>query len=447
MQTFQAVCAKNNQKIELVVRYNSLEEARADLHKQGYSIIDIKQIEEREDIGKVFYFEILIDGKKKSGQIQADDLFKAYIKLVDDLKYTVVAIYEDKNSSDEEKIFVTSKIQASYLLYKQQNIKKEVKKEVKIEQTFQKSNDASDISASYIGKEIQTYYGLIDKILIKIETLLVKYTMEISDERKRKLQEIHTTLKQLKNTTNIDKLRIISEKALLKIWAVELELVRWTVDIQKQEFINETNDLLRKFWSSERIRNPETDVILKGKRILNELIQNFSFIKEGKKEGKKDTQSFVFYKNLRELHIYKQKLNETNRNLFIATILFQKEKQQRLQLKKRLIIQNIQLIENRIKNIRFSYTKIVKWIHYYTDIGIYSLSYIGDIILYGMFFYSIFFIFSQSTHILLLNYSIFYPVVLFSFFSLLTKMMKNIPSIVIFFIVYGIFFLFLQVNF
>gem|GEM_PF-805286 len=217
MQTFQAVCAKNNQKIELVVRYNSLEEARADLHKQGYSIIDIKQIEEREDIGKVFYFEILIDGKKKSGQIQADDLFKAYIKLVDDLKYTVVAIYEDKNSSDEEKIFVTSKIQASYLLYKQQNIKKEVKKEVKIEQTFQKSNDASDISASYIGKEIQTYYGLIDKILIKIETLLVKYTMEISDERKRKLQEIHTTLKQLKNTTNIDKLRIISEKALLKI--------------------------------------------------------------------------------------------------------------------------------------------------------------------------------------------------------------------------------------
>lgn len=52
------------------------------------------------------------------------------------------------------------------------------------------------------------------------------------------------------------------------------------MDVQKQESINETNDLLRKFGSSERIRNPETDVILKGKRILNELIQNFSFIKE-----------------------------------------------------------------------------------------------------------------------------------------------------------------------
>lgn len=184
MQTFQAVCAKNNRKIELIVRYNSLEEARVDLHAQGYSIIDIKQIEERETVGQVFYFEILLDGKKKSGQIQSGDLFKAYIKLVDDLRYNVVAIYEDINSTEEEKAFVTSKIQASYLLYKQQNTKKEGIKEVKIEQTAQKSNDASDISTSYVGKEIQIYYTLIDKILLKIETLLVKFSTEISDERK-----------------------------------------------------------------------------------------------------------------------------------------------------------------------------------------------------------------------------------------------------------------------
>lgn len=447
MQTFQVVCAKNNQKIELIVWYNSLEEARIDLHAQGYSIIDIKQIEERETIGQVFYFEILLDGKKKSGQIQSGDIFKAYIKLVDDLKYNVVSIYEDINSSPEEKAFVTSKIQASYLLYKEQNTKKEIKKEVKIEQNTQKSNDASDISTSYIGKEIQMYYSLIDRILLKIETLFTKYTIEINNERKGKLQEIHTTLKQLKNTTNIDKLRLISEKALLKIWAVELDLVRGTLDKEKQVFIDETNELLRKFWSSERVRNPETDILLKGKRILDEFIQNFSSIKEIKKDPKKDTQSFVFYKNLRELHIYKQKLNETNRGLFFATILFQKEKQQRLHLKKRLIIQNIQLIENRIKNIRFSYTKIVKWIYYYRDIGIYILSYIGDIIIYGVFLYSIFFIFSQTSHIFSLNYSIFYPIVLFSLFSLLTRIMKNISSIFFLLIFYGVFYIFLQINF
>ncbi|NCO32233.1 hypothetical protein GW891_05760 [bacterium] len=49
MQSFQAVCAKNNQKVELVIKYNSLEEARQALHNQGYSIITIKQIEETEN--------------------------------------------------------------------------------------------------------------------------------------------------------------------------------------------------------------------------------------------------------------------------------------------------------------------------------------------------------------------------------------------------------------
>lgn len=46
MQSFQAICAKNNQKVELIVQYNSLEEARQALHSQGYSIIEIKQVEE-----------------------------------------------------------------------------------------------------------------------------------------------------------------------------------------------------------------------------------------------------------------------------------------------------------------------------------------------------------------------------------------------------------------
>lgn len=49
MQNFQAICAKNNQKVELVVQYNSLEEARQALHKQGYSIIEIKEVSTREN--------------------------------------------------------------------------------------------------------------------------------------------------------------------------------------------------------------------------------------------------------------------------------------------------------------------------------------------------------------------------------------------------------------
>jgi hypothetical protein len=78
------------------------------------------------------------------------------------------------------------------------------------------------------------------------------------------------------------------------------------------------------------------------------------------KEKKIDTQSFVFYKNLRELDLYKNKLRSVQKDLFMATIFFQKDKIIPLSIRKKLIIQNIQLIENRIKNKKFSYTNIVK---------------------------------------------------------------------------------------
>ena len=249
MQSFQAICAKNNQKVELIVQYNSLEEARQALHNQGYSIIEIKSVEGKENQGKVFYFDIIINGNKKSGQIQSVDIFKAYIKLVNDLHYQVIAIYEDINATDEEKKFTTSKIHSGYLLYLEQNTRKEVKKEDKIEQTTQVQAAYSDISNTFTGKEILRYYLLIDKILQKIENILSVYNEFIQPERKIKLQDFLNTLKQLKNTTNIDKLRIVSESALVKIGEIELELIQGNKTIEKKDFLNETNELLKKFGS------------------------------------------------------------------------------------------------------------------------------------------------------------------------------------------------------
>ncbi|NCO32234.1 hypothetical protein GW891_05765, partial [bacterium] len=58
-----------------------------------------------------------MDGQKKNGQIQSTDIFKAYIKLVNDLHYQIISIYEDINATEEEKRFTTSKIHSGYLLY------------------------------------------------------------------------------------------------------------------------------------------------------------------------------------------------------------------------------------------------------------------------------------------------------------------------------------------
>lgn len=448
MQSFQATCAKNNQKVELIIQYNSLEEARQALHKQGYSIIEIKQVEERENQWKVFYFDIILDGNKKSGQIQSIDIFKAYIKLVNDLHYQVVSIYEDITATEEEKKFTTSKIHSGYLLYREKNTKKDVKKEEKIEQTTQVQAAYSDISDTFIGKEIQKYYLLIDKIIGKIENILNVYGQYIETERKVKLQDFFTTLKQLKNTTNIDKLRIVSEGALIKIWELELELIQSNKVIEKQEFLKDTNQLLKKFGSGVKIRNPDTDLYLKLQRIIWDIYINFFIKKEIPPEEKKiDTQSFIFYKNLRELNLYKEKLHTTQKDLIMATIFFQKDKINFLSIRKKLINQNIQLIEKRIKNIKFSYTSIVKWFQYYTDVSVFLLKMVGDYIIYIVFFYSLFFVYFFLNWFHSFNYSILFLLVILSFFSFLTRIIKNNSYLIGYLGIFIFFYIFLQLNF
>ena len=71
------------------------EEARNILHKQGYSIIEIQEVVETSlaQEGNFFFFDSLINGNIQTGKIQSDDIFKAYRKLIEDLKYDVLAIY------------------------------------------------------------------------------------------------------------------------------------------------------------------------------------------------------------------------------------------------------------------------------------------------------------------------------------------------------------------
>jgi DNA-dependent RNA polymerase auxiliary subunit epsilon len=62
MKSFHVVCAKDNKKIELVLKFNSVEEVKKWLHKQNYSIINIEEIKD-EMINKtgLFYFDTIIN--------------------------------------------------------------------------------------------------------------------------------------------------------------------------------------------------------------------------------------------------------------------------------------------------------------------------------------------------------------------------------------------------
>lgn len=72
------------------------------------------------------------------------------------------------------------------------------------------------------------------------------------------------------------------------------------------------------------------------------------------------TGSFSYYKNLKELDVYKQKLKEVEKSLFKARILFKKELVARLTLRRKLILQNIAIIQKRLGNSHLSYSQIVR---------------------------------------------------------------------------------------
>jgi len=87
-----------------------------------------------------------------------------------------------------------------------------------------------------------------------------------------------------------------------------------------------------------------------------------------KKESKKvDTNSFIYFKNQRELNTYKQIAELNDRTILVSILTFRWNNLKRLFLKRRLLKQNIQIIDNRIHNRNISYTKIVHGVEYYKE--------------------------------------------------------------------------------
>ena len=428
MAFFKAICAKNKQKIELMLQFDNIEVAKEYLKKEWYAVIEIKETENDSistETWWIFYFDILLDWKIKTGQINSDDIFKAYVKLVEKLNYNVLYIYDNLERTEKEKILYTQKIKNSYEIYKQ-NISEQQKEEKLKEAATNRDHETwnNDWISDHIMKELNHYYILIDKVLEKIRYIQVQYTNELSAERKAKLESLYNWLKQVRNLTNITKLKQIWEVALVKIWELQQEFIQNNTLDTKKDILEETNKLLKNFWSSKQIVLPEDDIKLKLEKIYKDFIESFkNFFKSQKNREKIDKNSWKYFDILREQNIYKNQLKTVNKQLFKS--MFDKDQYIRLSLKQKLIKQNITLLENRIKNKKISYTKTVKWINYYKDIIFYLLQKIWDVFVYSILIYSVFFILlntfiKASGQKIDINYSfIFYIVVIWLFWLLL----------------------------
>ncbi len=450
---FRAVCSKWNQKLTLSLSASSIEEARSILHGQGYSIMEIQEsvqgaLQKEEWIDNFFYFDIRLNGLVKSWKIQSEDVFKAYKKLVDDLGYDVVYIYTTEWMNEEQKKVITAKVKDGYMMYQQSMGIDTTAKKIQTE----KEVDMAEISPQVL-REIAHYNTIIDTTIEKIQNLFLKYHNTITPEKKHELENIESTLAQGKWWSNLWRLKNIVENALNVIGKVESELIKGWVDGEKKKLLEETNSLLKQIWSTSRIQSDDDSSVDIWKSISS-FIDSFQKKPDQKVEQKKkvDTNSFIFYKNLRELNTYKENLNKTEIEILRSIIRFQFPKIKRLLLKKKLLEQDIQIIDNRIHNKNISYTKIVKWTRYYTDLFYKFFSKISDIILYALIFYS-------TTYILLLtgksfdiiqltlNPKFFLYITQFSLIGLFFSFFRSLFSFVFMGWLLLFFLYFLQVNF
>lgn len=424
---FQAICSKWNQKLTLSLTANSIEEARSILHGQGYSIMEIKEFSTTQTGGNFFYFDVLVNNQLKSGKIQSDDIFKSYKKLIEDLKYNVVYIYTNEWMPEDQKKMITAKVRDSYRLYKQ-SMGEDIDN-IKIE--TQDEKDIQEISPQIL-KEIERYVLIIDSTIEKIQNIFLKYHSIVTPERKIQLEQLVQALLQAKGSSNLGKIRTITEQALTTVWWVEVELAKAGMNSDKKRLLEETNALLKQIGSEERVEILQPGSIDVGKSITSFFTKVAKTTNEPKKsEAKKvDTNSFIYYKNQRELNLYKENLNKNDIQIMKAILTFQFSKLKRLKLKKKLLSQNIQIIDNRINNKNISYTKIVHGFEYYMDLFISGINQITTIFTYALFVYIVIYITLQvGSYFSLLSYTYQPKAFLFiTMFSVITLIFSFVSS-------------------
>jgi hypothetical protein len=313
---FQAICSKANKKLTLSLSATDIEEARALLHSQGYSIMELKEkvleAENPDSKSNYFYFDIIVNGQMKTGKIQSDDVFKSYKKLIEDLGYNVVYIYTNEGMNEEQKKIITAKVRDSYRMYKTS-----VGEDIDEVKETKDQMEIHEISPEIL-KQVEQYTLIIDSTLEKIQNLILKYHSTIPLDKKFELEETEHLLLQAKGSSNIGKIKLIVENALKQIGQIELELAKSNNVDEKKKFLQETNSLLKQIGSSDRI---ETNNIPTFEQSISNFLAQFKKKALEKKESKKvDTNSFIYYKNQRELNIYREILGKND--MLIMKMLF-----------------------------------------------------------------------------------------------------------------------------
>ena len=373
MKNFKVEVSKWLEKYSFIRKQESEMLLKEELHKEGFSILSIVEIGDAEISGNKFFFEINQNWILKTWTIVSNDLFKAYLKIKDELKYDLVYLYYDKKTTLEEKQKIIHELKEQYRIYLKANKKEIEKKEIEEKQKIKEVVE-EDISSFQMKKELDEIYKIIDKVLVKIKYFLDQETWEyLTFEKKEKLREIYNVIIKLKSSTNIPKLRQIWELALTKIWELELQILENKKLKEYELLVLETNKLLKEVWSKKTFIQKEKDIKYILAQFLKDIKSFFDFWKTKKIKVEIDTKSLSYLKTKLLIEKYEEKLKEINKeiinNFVIYLIPTEKNKEQKINyfLRKKVIKQNLMILKAKLTGKTFSYTKIVKWYDYFIE--------------------------------------------------------------------------------
>lgn len=387
MKTFRIVASKNNNKVTLINQYESTEDARNDIGRQGYAIIEIGELKEGVTLEGIFFFEIHTPEGVRKGKIKSDDIFRAYVKLVDDLGYKVLFIYDRPDADDAYKKMMTVNIEKSYAIYLEQSGKlSETEKAA--------AGRAADSQTSFAArKEIERLHAVYAKMLAKAETILNTYRDDLGSDLRNDLNDIVTKIKTIGAISNIDRLRMFGEASLKRIGEAELIIISKRSIKEKKAFLEETNQLLRGVGSHKFVHVQQESIGESLKRLFSPLLERFKektaaapsdlvSMKAGdasayraapiSQSGLVKKGSYLYYHVLKDIETYERKYKTVYREWLHALFRLDRKSIHAKRIKLDLIAQNVRLLKARLSGSAFSYTKIVQGFKYYLD-AIFSL--------------------------------------------------------------------------
>ncbi len=397
MQKYKVSVSKKQKRYSIVLSAESELDAKHKIHAEWYSILGISPFFDEKNDKHKFYFEAQTkNGIYKKWKIVATDPLKVYIRLRDGLDYTIISLYSenDKDARAWEKKEILNHLKDQYDLYTSRQSKNLTESEQREITKKAKKN----LENFYIKKQLDETYRLIDFVLLKLKNILEKSNQkEITKEKKEKLMGLYNSIIKVKKTTNVSKLKEIGEKALIKIWKIELKVLERNQNKRSQQHLKETNDLLKKIGSKERFIEKDKDIALKIKKFFKK-IKHFKKRKKEKKE-ELDKESSSYWKTKILIDKYKKKKRENSFSFFKNIYLFlypfwkNREKIDTIFIRRKIIKQNIIILNAKLTWKIISYTKIIKWFNRVIDSIVAWLKSINNYLLSIIYIFSIIFIF------------------------------------------------------